>query len=201
MQSLVIRAANRKTVAELTQEIRSAQQSTVECQRRYRGTLTFLSLPRLLRTLAWRIVLAEPRLFKKLGGTVAVSSIGMFGPAGGWGIPVGPATLMITVGGIAGKPRYVAGRLVERELLDVTVSLDHAIVDGATAARFARRLTESSRRPAGSPNIDNARSSQTTPQSPRHLAVSASDRRGPAVSGRARRHPGFCSPARKSLHR
>lgn len=49
---------------------------------------------------------------------------------------------MITVGGIAGKPRYDDGGLVERELLDVTLSLDHAIVDGAAGARFARRFTE-----------------------------------------------------------
>jgi pyruvate/2-oxoglutarate dehydrogenase complex dihydrolipoamide acyltransferase (E2) component len=143
VQSLVIRAANRKTVTELTQEIRAAQRSTTESERRYRRTLTFLSLPRPLRALAWWVVLAEPRLFKQLGGTVAVSSVGMFGPAGGWGVPVGPATLMITVGGIAAKPRYVDGRLQQREFLDVTVSVDHAIVDGATAARFTRRLTES----------------------------------------------------------
>lgn len=142
VQSLVIRAANRRSVAELTQEIRSAQRSDAESERRYRRTLTFLSLPRPLRTLAWRVVLAEPRLFKKLGGTVAVSSIGMFGPTGGWGIPVGPATLMITVGGVAGRPAYVDGRLEERQLLDITVSVDHAIIDGATAARFAQRLAE-----------------------------------------------------------
>lgn len=141
VSSLVVRAANRKTVTELTQEIRSAQASTPELDRRHRRTLAFLALPRPVRALAWRVVLAEPALFKRLGGTIAISSIGMFGPAGGWGIPVGPATLMLTVGGIAVKPRFVGGRLEPRELLAVTVSIDHAIVDGAAAARFARRLT------------------------------------------------------------
>ena len=141
-QTLMIRAANRKTVNELTSEIRRAQHRDPTAQRRYRRTLLFLTLPRLLRTLAWRVVLAEPTLFKQLDGTVALSAIGMFGPAGGWGIPVAPSTLMITVGGIAGKPRYDDGGLVERELLDVTLSLDHAIVDGAAGARFARRFTE-----------------------------------------------------------
>jgi pyruvate/2-oxoglutarate dehydrogenase complex dihydrolipoamide acyltransferase (E2) component len=48
---------------------------------------------------------------------------------------------MITVGGIATKPRYIDGNLERRELLDLTISVDHAIVDGATAARFTRRLT------------------------------------------------------------
>jgi hypothetical protein len=46
---------------------------------------------------------------------------------------------MITVGGIATKPRYVDGNLEPRELLDIRISVDHAIVDGATAARFTRR--------------------------------------------------------------
>lgn len=81
-------------------------------------------------------------MFKLLGGTVAVSSVGMFGPAGGWGVPVSPATLSITVGGLATKPCYVDGRLQARELLDLTISVDHAIIDGAPAARFARRLSE-----------------------------------------------------------
>jgi pyruvate/2-oxoglutarate dehydrogenase complex dihydrolipoamide acyltransferase (E2) component len=31
--------------------------------------------------------------------------------------------------------------LEPHELLDITISVDHAIVDGATAARFTRRLT------------------------------------------------------------
>ena len=47
---------------------------------------------------------------------------------------------MITVGGIATKPRYVDGELEPRELLDLTISVDHEVVDGAPAARFARRL-------------------------------------------------------------
>ena len=84
--------------------------------------------------------MSNPRWFKRFGGTIGMSSIGMFGPGGGWGIPIAPPTLMITVGGIATKPRYLNGQLEPRELLDLTISVDHDIVDGAPAARFARRL-------------------------------------------------------------
>ena len=66
----------------------------------------------------------------------------MFGPGGGWGIPIAPPTLMITIGGITTKPRYLDGSLEPREMLDLTISVDHDIVDGAPAARFARRLAE-----------------------------------------------------------
>lgn len=142
VKSVVIRAINHKTVAAITAEIRAEQQSTPESDRRYRWGLAYLSLPRPIRRLFWRILLRRPELFKLLGGTIAVSSVGMFGPAGGWGIPVSPATLSITVGGLATKPRYVDGSVQARELLDLTISVDHAIIDGAPAARFARRLSE-----------------------------------------------------------
>jgi pyruvate/2-oxoglutarate dehydrogenase complex dihydrolipoamide acyltransferase (E2) component len=69
-------------------------------------------------------------------------AIGMLGPGGGWGIPIAPPTLMITVGGIATKPRYLNGQLEPRELLELIIFFDHDIVDGAPAARFARRLAE-----------------------------------------------------------
>jgi pyruvate/2-oxoglutarate dehydrogenase complex dihydrolipoamide acyltransferase (E2) component len=84
--------------------------------------------------------MANPWWIKRYGGTVGMSSIGMFGSNGGWGIPIAPPTLMITLGGIARKPRIIDGSLQERELLAVTISVDHAIVDGAPAARFAARL-------------------------------------------------------------
>lgn len=142
VQSIVIRSANHKSVGDLTQEIRSAQRQDLATDRRYRRTTAFLSLPRGVRALFWRFLLDHPKWFKLLGGTVAISAVGMFGPDGGWGIPVGPATLMITVGGIATQPRYVGADLQPREILNITISVDHQIVDGAQAARFARGLAE-----------------------------------------------------------
>jgi pyruvate/2-oxoglutarate dehydrogenase complex dihydrolipoamide acyltransferase (E2) component len=142
VKSIIIRAINRKSVEALTAEIRAEQRTTAASDRRYRWSLAYLSWPKPVRRLLWRILLRRPDLFKLLGGTVAVSSVGMFGPVGGWGIPVTPATLTITVGGLVTKPRYVDGSVQPRELLDLTISVDHAIVDGAPAARFARRLSQ-----------------------------------------------------------
>jgi pyruvate/2-oxoglutarate dehydrogenase complex dihydrolipoamide acyltransferase (E2) component len=142
VKSLLIRAANRKSVAQLSAEIHAGMTPDPAGDRRYRGSLAFLSVPRPVRALALRAAMGNPRLVKRFGGTVGMSSVGMFGPGGGWGIPIAPPTLMVTVGGIATKPRYIDGSLEPRELLDVTISVDHAIVDGAPAARFARRLTD-----------------------------------------------------------
>jgi pyruvate/2-oxoglutarate dehydrogenase complex dihydrolipoamide acyltransferase (E2) component len=45
-------------------------------------------------------------------------------------------------GDTALKPAFVEGRVEPRELLNLTVSFDHDIIDGAPATRFVRRLVE-----------------------------------------------------------
>ena len=87
-------------------------------------------------------MLARPWWIKRFGGTIAVSSVGMFGDGPGWGIPISPAPLMVTVGGIGPRLVMVDGHLEAREHLSLTISVDHDIVDGAPAARFAARLRQ-----------------------------------------------------------
>ena len=83
-----------------------------------------------------------PRLQKNYGGTVGVTAVGMFGKGSGWGIPTAAHTLDITLGGISEKPVVLDGRLETREYLNMTISMDHDIIDGAPATRFASRLKE-----------------------------------------------------------
>lgn len=142
VRSRIVRGANRKTVDEISAEIRGAQRGADVDRRRYRHTLRYLSLPRPVRMLGWRVVMGHPRWFKRFGGTVAVSAVGMFTEGGGWGIPLTPTTLMVTVGGIATREVSVEGGGRPREQLSLTVTVDHDIVDGAPAARFTRRLCE-----------------------------------------------------------
>jgi pyruvate/2-oxoglutarate dehydrogenase complex dihydrolipoamide acyltransferase (E2) component len=67
----------------------------------------------------------------------------MFGGGhSGWGITPTPQSLGLVVGGIASKPAVVEGRIEPREILNLTVTFDHDIVDGAPATRFTRRLVE-----------------------------------------------------------
>ena len=86
-----------------------------------------------MRTLA-----RVPSAAARFGPAIGVSSLGMFGT--GWGIPISPMTLMVTVGGITRRPAVERGVLVERELLPLTLSFDHSVIDGAPAARFAATL-------------------------------------------------------------
>jgi pyruvate/2-oxoglutarate dehydrogenase complex dihydrolipoamide acyltransferase (E2) component len=65
-----------------------------------------------------------------------------YGSGGGWGIPFSNHTLQITLGGIGEKPGVGDQRVEIREYLSVTLSFDHVIIDGASAARFTQRLKE-----------------------------------------------------------
>lgn len=142
VQSRIIRAVNRKTVREISAEIRQAQEVTDADRRRYRGTLWLVSLPRMIRGLVWRLMMARPWWTKRFGGTIAVSAVGMFGTDLGWGIPITPAPLMVTVGGIGKRPVLSDGDIENREHLSLTISVDHDIIDGAPAARFVQLLRE-----------------------------------------------------------
>lgn len=76
-------------------------------------------------------------------GTVAVTSVGMFGGGAGYGLT--PLTLMsleLIVGGISQQPRVIDGHFQVREVLNLTLAIDHDVVDGAPAARFAGELRE-----------------------------------------------------------
>lgn len=145
--SYLIRAANKKTFREIHQEIRRAQVEQVEAlQDSFNPTHWLVALPmvvfRGLWAIFWWVRDRCPQVQKNLYGTVAITSVGMFGKDGGWGIPVAEQTLMITLGGIAEKPGVVDGIIAIREYLSLTLSVNHAIVDGAPAARFAMRLKE-----------------------------------------------------------
>ena len=141
----IIKAANLKTLPQIHDEIRGTQaahESTVESK----FMDWFLYLPGFIRRIFYRIVVRFPQTFRKYSSSVLVTAVGMFGKGGGWGIPAANFSLTVTLGGIAEKPGVVDGRIEIRQYLDVTLSFDHDIIDGAPAARFTnhfRGLVES----------------------------------------------------------
>lgn len=140
----VIRAANRKTMRELHDEIRAAQRAGVG--KRLRQFLPMRLPAAFFRPFIWGwtwLGRRRPRLWKSIVGTVEISSVGMFGSGAGWGIsPPSATALMVTVGGIGEKQVVVDGHSATGEYLSLTISVDHEIVDGAPAARFAQRLKQ-----------------------------------------------------------
>jgi pyruvate/2-oxoglutarate dehydrogenase complex dihydrolipoamide acyltransferase (E2) component len=140
----VVRAANRRTLREIHGEIRRIQAEPAASAQRS-GALVRLSAitPGLLRRLFFRVLRRNPQWLKRTAGTTLVTAVGMFGTGAGWAVGIAPLhTLCLTVGGITAKPGLVDGRIEPREYLALTASIDHDIVDGAPAARFAKRLRE-----------------------------------------------------------
>lgn len=144
----VIRAANRKTIWEIHQEIRSAQSEPVPPNNGmpawFRSALLLpWPLSTLFKVLFRMIMLRNPTIVTSMGGTVGITSVGMFGKGhSGWGIASGSHSLDLVVGGTTRKLAEVEERIESREMLSLTIIFDHDVIDGAPAARFTRRLVE-----------------------------------------------------------
>jgi hypothetical protein len=142
----IVRAANRKTFREIHEEIRAAQVedlATIYVGGAKASQLLPAWLFRAYFALAIPIGKRFPRLWKRNWGTVTLSAVGMLGKGAGWGIPPSsPSICWITVGGIGSKVEDAEDHDDRREYLNLTVSFDHNMIDGAPAARFTERLKE-----------------------------------------------------------
>jgi len=144
----VIRGANHKTCLEIHQEIRSVQSNLVPASAEtvswFRSAMLLpWPLSRLFNASVRMVMRNDPTIVTSMAGTVGISSVGMFGKGqGGWGISTGSHVLDLTVGSMAWKPAVIEGRIEPRQILNLTVVFDHDVIDGAPAARFARRLVE-----------------------------------------------------------
>lgn len=140
----LIRDADIRDVADITEEIRTVKKNptgTVEGRR-----LTRLApLGGRIPGLAWIIyqIMSRSTRMRAISGTVAISSVGMFGggPGHGIGFPT-VLSLSVLVGGRTKRPVADGDNVVVGEVLDLTVTFDHNIVDGAPAARFVADLRE-----------------------------------------------------------
>jgi len=88
-------------------------------------------------------VMARSVAVRQRIGTVAVTAVGMFAGGGGFGLtPLTMMSLEVVIGGMSQRPRAVNGRVEVRDVLDLTIAIDHNVVDGAPATRFAAELRE-----------------------------------------------------------
>ena len=72
----------------------------------------------------------------------------MFSSGWAWAVPLAPLTVIATVGGVVDRAVVHDGGVVARPMMPLTLSFDHAVIDGAPAARFTetfRSLVESAR--------------------------------------------------------
>jgi pyruvate dehydrogenase E2 component (dihydrolipoamide acetyltransferase) len=105
----VVRAANQKSLSEIAQEVRD---------------------------------LAERARARKLqpdeytGASFSISNLGMFGIDEFTAIINPPEAAILAVGAVSAKPVVRDNQIVVRQLMRVTMSCDHRVIDGATGAKF-----------------------------------------------------------------
>jgi pyruvate dehydrogenase E2 component (dihydrolipoamide acetyltransferase) len=76
------------------------------------------------------------------GGTFTISNLGMYGVDNFVAIINQPQSCILAVGAIKKKPLVVDDQIQVRPVMQMTLSIDHRVVDGAYAARFLRQLQE-----------------------------------------------------------
>lgn len=97
--------------------------------------------------------LAEKAREKKLqpdemqGNTFTISNLGMFGIEEFTAIINPPDACILAVGGIVEKPIVKDGQIVPGNMMKVTLSCDHRVVDGATGAQFLQTIKKTLENP------------------------------------------------------
>ena len=145
----VLRRANEKNVFEITDEIRKAQREEIDSSTQVLGKKLnwvakfALKAPSFIQRFFMFLIRRNGIFRKKYTGTIGVTAIGMKGHFPGWVIPLGgtPAVLVVLTG-IIKKPVVVKNEIKIRDMLHVTISVDHDIVDGGPLARFVETLID-----------------------------------------------------------
>lgn len=73
-------------------------------------------------------------------GNVAVTSLGMYGKINGWFIPISIHPICFGIGAVVKKPVVVDDKIEIGEIMNLTVLVDHDVIDGGTVARFINAL-------------------------------------------------------------
>jgi pyruvate/2-oxoglutarate dehydrogenase complex dihydrolipoamide acyltransferase (E2) component len=138
----VVRDADIRDVDEISAELRAVK---VDPDGTTTGRLLSTVAPAVGRIpgvyRAMYAVMSRSRRVHLATGTVQVTAVGMFADGGGFAIaPPTLASLVVVVGGLSRRPGAVGDSIELRDVLDLTVTLDHNVIDGAPATRFAADL-------------------------------------------------------------
>ena len=144
---LVIEKTNEKSAHEISLEIEKAKDQEMtnsDVVLSKQSTLAenlYYYLPGFLRRYLWKVMLGNPEFaFKKMGNAV-VTSVGMMGRINGWFIHRSVHPVSFGVGSILRKPVVVDNEIKIREILNMTILVDHDVIDGAPMVRFLNDLT------------------------------------------------------------
>ncbi len=144
---LLIEKVNEKSALKITQEIENARNhdlnpgDIVLKKQSSSYQRIYYYLPGFIRRLFWKFLLKHAKTAFKTMGNVAVTSIGMIGKINGWFIHKSVHPISFGVGSILKKPVVINNEIKIREILNMTILVDHDVIDGAPMVRFLDDLT------------------------------------------------------------
>ncbi|BEL05825.1 hypothetical protein Q0Z83_040160 [Actinoplanes sichuanensis] len=146
----VVRDAGRKTFAEINAEMREAVRDDLHDHPAVRRRRQILRLPRRARRLVWWWLRRDPVRRKRQYGTVSLSNIGAaLGARPSWGLAPSILPCSVIIGGIFERVGWHDGQARPRQVMSVTVVVDHDLIDGMPGARFAETFAGLLERGAG----------------------------------------------------
>lgn len=145
---LLIKKVNKKSALDIAREIETAKAQILNSgdivldKQSTAYQRLYYHLPGFLRRLFWIVLLKSPKMAFKTMGNVAVTSIGMIGKINGWFIHKSVHPVSFGVGSILKKPVVIDNEIKIREILNMTILVDHDVIDGAPMVRFLDDLTD-----------------------------------------------------------
>lgn len=147
----VIRQVDQKTYGQIHAEIETARSQSVVDEGNYvlgprysaAAMSWFVRLPQWLRLGLMRLFyFNNPGRMKSTMGTLMITTVGMVGHTRGWLIPYSMHPLCLAFGSLNEQPAVFHGEIKKREILHLTVLIDHDVIDGVPAARFVDDLVK-----------------------------------------------------------
>lgn len=108
----------------------------------------FVEIGQEVRSLAARARDKKLQPEEYTGATFSISNLGMFGIKEFTAIINPPEAGILAVGAATQTPVVRDGQIVVRSIMNITMSCDHRVIDGATGAKFLDTLTKMLEQPA-----------------------------------------------------
>ena len=147
---LLIKETNNKAVQQIQMEIDAAIERTITNEKDFilnkhqfsKASLRlYYNMPQWIRMLLMKWVFRNPFKAKMNAGTVMVTTISAIGKSAGWIIPTrNMHSIAISFGSITKKPWIYNGDVAVREIMHLTITFDHDVIDGVPARRFVQDL-------------------------------------------------------------
>lgn len=145
---LIIEKASEKSIVAISNQINGAklkqltQNDIVLHKKADRLERIYYILPGFIRRSVWKYILKHPKIAFNKMGNIAITSIGMMGQINGWFIPISIHPICFGLGSIIKKPIIIENKIEIREMLNMSILIDHDVIDGAPMARFISELTK-----------------------------------------------------------